>query len=138
MQVEVKQDSGVRFSIHARGHIVLSDQPTENGGADGGMTPPELLLGSLGSCAAYYAVQFLKLRGLTDEGVNVTVDAEKLKAPARMGNFRVRVTSPVPLSEEQRRGLERTVHQCMVQNTLLSAPQITLELTVPQVHTVGQ
>jgi organic hydroperoxide reductase OsmC/OhrA len=28
-----------------------SDQPVENGGHDEGMTPPELLLASLGSCA---------------------------------------------------------------------------------------
>jgi hypothetical protein len=30
-----------------------SDQPVENGGDDSAMTPPELFLASLGSCAAF-------------------------------------------------------------------------------------
>jgi len=33
------------------------------------MTPPELFLAGLGSCAAYYAVQFLKVQKLADPGM---------------------------------------------------------------------
>ena len=53
MEVRVSQVEGVKFGIQARGHHVTCDQPVENGGADSGMTPPELLLASLGSCAAF-------------------------------------------------------------------------------------
>jgi uncharacterized OsmC-like protein len=94
------------------------------------MTPPELLLASLGSCAAFYAVQYLKARNLDDCGVEVSVTAEKLKQPARIGNFRIKVSCPVPLSEEQEQGLMRSVHHCLVHNTLLNPPEIKIELTV--------
>jgi len=66
------------------------------------MTPPELLLASLGSCAAFYAVQYLKTRNLAETGVEVTVTAEKLKQPARVGNFRIHVVCP-SLSRKNRR-----------------------------------
>lgn len=58
---------------------------------DAGMTPPEFLLASLGACAAFYAVEYSRTRNLANGGVSVSVTAEKLKGPARVGNFRIRV-----------------------------------------------
>ena len=132
MELKVNQVDGVKFAIQARNHTIVSDQPMENGGEDAGMTPPELLLASLGSCAAFYAVQYLKTRKLAEEGVEVRVTAEKLKAPGRLGNFRIQVVSPVPLTEEQMDALTRSVHHCTIHNTLLSMPQIEIELSVPE------
>jgi len=129
IEVQVSQVSGVKFVVTARTHTVVCDQPQENGGDDTGMTPPEFLLASLGSCAAFYAAQYLKSRNLVETGVRVSVTAEKLKQPARLGNFTVQVTCPVALTEEQTEGLMRSVHHCLVHNTLLSPPEIRIELT---------
>ena len=129
MEVKISHLDHVKFSIQSRTHTILCDQPAENGGEDTGMTPPELLLASLGSCAAFYAAQYLKIHGLAESGVEVSVTAEKLKQPARLGNFKIRVASPVSLTEEQREGMMRAVHHCLVRNTLLSPPEIAIELT---------
>ncbi|MGO9305643.1 MAG: OsmC family protein [Candidatus Korobacteraceae bacterium] len=129
MEVKVAHLDQVKLSITARSHTIICDQPPENGGEDSGMTPPELLLASLGSCAAFYAVQYLKTRNLAQSGVEVSVTAEKLKQPARLGNFRIHVVSPVALTEEHREGLMRSVHHCLIHNTLLSPPEIAIELT---------
>jgi len=132
MEVKITHIDQVKFAIHSRSHSILCDQPAENGGTDSGMTPPELLLASLGSCAAFYAVQYLKTRNLANTGVEVTVTAEKLKQPARVGNFRVHVACPVSLTEEQTEGLMRSVHHCLVHNTLLTPPEIAIELTAKE------
>jgi len=131
MEVKVSQIEGVKFDIQARSHRITSDQPAENGGADCGMTPPELLLASLGSCAAFYAAEYLKTRNLSKSGVEVSVTAEKLLKPARVGNFRVLVTSPVALTAEQNEGMMRSVHHCLVHNTLMSPPEIDIEIAAP-------
>jgi len=128
MQVHVRQTEGVQFSIEARNHTVISDQPAENDGADTGMTPPELLLASLGSCAAFYAAQYLRARHLAEGGVEVSVTAEKLLQPARLGNFRIDVISPVALTEDQEQGMLRSVHKCLVHNTLLNPPEVEIAL----------
>jgi putative redox protein len=133
MEVKITHLDQVKFAIHSRSHSIICDQPTENGGEDSGMTPPELLLASLGSCAAFYAVQYLKTRNLEDSGVEVSVTADKLKQPARIGNFNVHVVCPVILTEEQTQGLMRSVHHCLVHNTLLSPPEITIELTTKEI-----
>jgi uncharacterized OsmC-like protein len=132
MEVKITHLDRVKFAIQSRSHTILCDQPADNGGKDSGMTPPELLLASLGSCAAFYAVQYLKTRCLAESGVEVTVTADKLKLPARLGNFRVHVVCPVPLTEEQTEGLMHSVHHCLVHNTLLTPPEIEIELAIAE------
>ena len=130
MEVKVSHLGQVRFNIQSRSHSIICDQPTENGGEDTAMTPPELMLASLGSCAAFYAVQYLKTRNLADSGVEVSVTAEKLKGPARLGNFKIHVDYPVALNQEQTEGLMRSVKHCLIHNTLLAAPEIDIELAL--------
>jgi uncharacterized OsmC-like protein len=128
MEVTIKHIDQIKFSIQSRSHTILCDQPADNGGEDSGMTPPELLLASLGSCAAFYAAQYLKSRKLAETGVEVSITADKLLQPARLGNFLIHVTCPVTLTADQTDGLMRSVHHCLIHNTLLSPPQIKIEL----------
>lgn len=130
MEIKVEQIDKFKFNVIARSHSLTCDQPAENGGEDSGMTPPELMLASLGTCAEFYAVQYLRTRKLADHGVTVTVTAEKLMQPARLGNFRIHVTCPTLLSPEQTEGLRRSVHHCLIHNTLLSVPSVEIELAV--------
>ena len=58
MNMEIEYAGGTKFTAKARSHIIVCDQPVESGGLDTGMTPPELLLASLGTCVAYYALQY--------------------------------------------------------------------------------
>jgi len=88
------------------------------------MTPPELLLASLGSCAAYYAADYLRRNKLAAEGTRVRIVAEKEKNPARVDNFRIEVDVPVGLSETHQEGVDDAVHRCLMHNTLLHPPKI--------------
>jgi uncharacterized OsmC-like protein len=128
MEVSVEHLGGVQFEIKARQHTIVCDQPSENGGYDEGMTPPELLLASLGSCAGFYAAMYLKKRKLSTEGTRVRVTAEKAKAPPRLEDFRIAVEVPTEFSDDHKRGIEEAVHQCLIHNTLLNPPKISLEV----------
>jgi len=128
MEVLVEHLGGVQFEIKARQHTVVSDQPAENGGFDEGMTPPEFFLASLGSCAGFYAAQYLRKNKLATEGTMVRVTADKAKDPARLDNFRIEVEVPADLSEKDREGVEQSVHDCLIHNTLLHPPKISLDV----------
>jgi len=128
MEVLVEHLGAVQFEIRARGHVIASDQPVEGGGFDEGMTPPELMLASLGSCAGYYAAQYLKKHKLATEGTRVRVTADKEKNPARLDNFRIEVEVPAELGKEHEAGVEEAVHHCLIHNTLLIPPKITLDV----------
>jgi putative redox protein len=124
MEVVVEHLGAVQFEIKARQHTFISDQPIDNGGDDEGMTPPELLLASLGSCAAFYAVDYLKRNSLLRVGVKVRVTADKVKAPFRLDNFKIEVEVPGEIEENHLRGLDDAVHRCLIHNTLQHPPKM--------------
>jgi|SRR5579864_5099980 len=131
MEVTVEHLGAVQFEVKARNHTILCDQPAENFGHDEGMTPPELLLASVGSCAGFYAAQYLRKHKLAMEGTRVRVTADKVKDPARVDNFRIEIETTVELTEQQRAGVEESVHHCLIKNTLLHPPKIAIQIKQP-------
>jgi uncharacterized OsmC-like protein len=127
--MNVEYGGGVKFLAKTGNHELVCDQPVENGGKDEGMTPPELLLASLGTCAGYYAVQYLNLRKLPSAGLTVAVSAEKAKAPARLASFAIEVHLPDAVSEQHVAGISRAVHNCLIHNTLLNTPEVHIAVS---------
>ena len=103
-----------------------------------GMTPPELLLASLGSCAAYYAGQYLRKQQLAKQGIRVRVTTDKVKDPSRLDNFRIEIDAPLALNAEQQTGLEESVRRCLIHNTLLHPSWIELAITAPHLGAVAE
>jgi len=133
MEVEILHLGDVKFEAVTRGHHVICDQPAANGGLDTGMTPPEFLLVSLGTCAGFYAAQYLKARSLPADGLRIRVSAEKTVQPARLGRFQIEVMAP-EMSQQHQAGILRAVKSCLIHNTLLNAPAIDIVLNAPAVR----
>ena len=128
--VEILHQGGVRFEAQARGHRVICDQPPENGGSDSGMTPPEFLLVSLGTCAGFYAAQYLKTRSLPPDGLKVRVTAEKTGKPVRLDQFQIEVTV-ADLDPHHMDGISRAVKSCLIHHTLLGASTVNVVVHQP-------
>ena len=131
MEVTVEYVGAVQFEVKARNHTIACDQPEENGGFDEGMTPPEFLLASLGTCAGYYAAEYLKTRQLPAVGMRIQVLAEKAKSPARLSSIKITVHLPTTLDNRSHEGVIRAIHSCLIHNTLLNPPRIALDIITP-------
>jgi putative redox protein len=131
MEAIIHYLDGVRFEVEAGRHRIICDQPVSNQGADEGMTPPDLLLASLGTCAGFYAVQYLKARNLPTTGLQVKVSAQKALQPARLAKFQIAVEAPELQEERHREGLLRAVKGCLIHHTLLQAPEIEIQILAP-------
>jgi putative redox protein len=128
MEVVARYLKNVAFEVSTRGHRVICDQPLVQDGGDAGMTPPEFLLGSLASCAGYYAAKYLQAHGLSAEGLSVRVFAEKAAAPARLSSFRVMISAPETADPKYQAGLLRAASHCLIHNTLVNPSQIHVSL----------
>ena len=135
MEVSAVYLGGSKFEVAARGHRVFCDQPVDNGGSDEGMSPPEFLLASLATCAAYYAAQYLKTRKLAAEDLTVRVNAEKSAQPARLASFQIEVTVPA-LDDHHQAGVLRAVKSCLIHNTLLGGPHIDIAVKTAELAQV--
>ena len=49
-RLKATHEGGSRFTVTCRLHAITVDQPVDNGGEDKGMTPPEIMGGSLARC----------------------------------------------------------------------------------------
>jgi putative redox protein len=123
-----------RFSVRIRGHVVMVDQPVEDGGDDMGPTPTELFVAGLAGCVGFYAERFLRRHGLTADGLRVACEFDMAEdRPARVSAIRLTVDVPALLTPQQRVALERVVEHCTVHNSIRQAPDVRIDLDVLEV-----
>ena len=136
MDIKVRCLSAKKFEMTTRGHKVLADQPVGNGGVDSAMTPPELFLSSLGACAAYYAAEYLRARGLPEEGLEIHVTGEKGDQPARIVSLQFEVVAP-GLNQRHRDGILRAVDACFLKHTLNKPPVMEVKVVAAESEPVS-
>jgi len=70
----VRTNGGYNTSIVSRHHTFYADSPVEDGGTDTAPTPEEMLLGSLGACAAITAKMYANRKGWPLVDVEIEMD----------------------------------------------------------------
>jgi putative redox protein len=93
--VEVAYLGGESYAVAARGHALLTDQPTTTGGEDTAMGPVELLVTSLSSCVIFCAGRYRARHGLNRDGLHVTAEfGLAADRPARVGKIQLKIRVP--------------------------------------------
>ena len=113
-----RRREGFTHEVEARTHTLVADEPTENGGADAGPRPSELLASALASCTAITVELYAERKGWELGAVEVAVAASG--APAEGTRFDVRVSIPERLDTEQLSRIETIASKCPVARTLTS------------------
>jgi putative redox protein len=127
MKVKVRCLGPNKSEIAARQHWLVTDQPLDPDATDAGMTPPELFLSALGGCAASYASEYLRVRALPDEGLEIRLSASKGDQPLRITHLRIEVVAP-GLTQRHRNGILRAVDAGLLKNTLNKPPVMEVKV----------
>lgn len=127
MEVRIRHAEGKQSEAYARFHRLVSDQPFADGGADYGMTPPELMLSALGCSVMHFAAEFLRSRYLALDNVEVRVTGTTAGQPLRLTEIGIEVDAP-GLNAMRREGLMRALHSSMLYQTLVNPPQVEIGL----------
>ena len=112
-----RNGGGFSHDLEIREHHMTADEPEDQGGADEGPSPQELLAASLASCTAVTIEMYAKRKGWEIGEVQVDVDYE----PAQKGSptkFTMAVRLPKELPEEQSERLMQIAAKCPVHRTL--------------------
>jgi len=124
--MRIEHRGGVKFSAQVRGHEIVSDLPGPRG-TDAGMTPPEWLLASLGSCVGVYVAEFCANHNVPYEGFAVEIDAQKTEDPSRFGAIQCKIHMPDGMPEKMRGAVLRAARLCFIHNTLCHSPQVDID-----------
>ena len=135
MKLSVSYHGGTRYDITSGSHRVITDQPADGGGADSGMTPVELFVGSLASCVGYFVGQFCARHDISRDGLKVEAEWTMAEGPHRVGQILLAIRLPHRVTPEQRERMLKVAHGCTVHQSLAHAALIAIDLN-PHGHAV--
>lgn len=129
MNLSATYRGGTKFHIQSGAHVVVSDQPRDEGGTDAGMSPVELFVGSLVSCVAYFVARYCERHKISCEGFVVDAEYTMVERPHRVGPVAIRIKLPVSVNPSERERLLRVAEACTVHQTLLKPPDVRIRLS---------
>lgn len=128
MKLSVAYQGGARYDILSDRHRIVTDQPVEDGGADAGMSPVELFVGSVASCVGYFVGQFCARHDISREGLKVDAEWTIAEAPHRVGQIQLAIRLPHRVTPELRERLLKVAHGCTVHQSIVVPAGIAIEL----------
>jgi putative redox protein len=118
MRARARRNGGnFKHDIDIRTHHLTADEPEENGGDDSAPSPQELLAASLASCTAITIEMYAKRKGwdIGDLAVDVNYEPAQRGSPTK---FKMTLSMPKELPEDQRERLMQIAAKCPVHRTL--------------------
>jgi len=112
--IEVGFPGGKKVDAHMRGFTVHTDLEKPQGGDDTALSPFELFFTSLAACAGYYALEFCISRGLSTQGLKVSLNTEKDESAKLYKDIKISLTLPLDFPEKYRGAIVRAVDLCTV------------------------
>ena len=128
MNLSVTFRGGAKFHIQSGAHVVVTDQPSEDGGTNAGMSPVELFVGSLVSCVAYFVARYCERHRIPCEGFVVDAEYHTVERPHRVGPIAIRIQMPNSLNPSERERLLRVAEGCTVHQTLRKPSNVDIQL----------
>jgi putative redox protein len=127
--IEVEHQAERSARVHIGSHVLVVDQPFDEGGWDLGPTPTELFVARLAACVEDYAARFLARLELEPEGLRVECQFELSEGrPARVSRVELKVVVPVDFPISRRDALLAVVRHCTVHNSIQQAPEVAIAM----------
>lgn len=120
---------GRRVDAFVGGHVVHTDQPRDNGGDDAAVSPFQLFLASMATCAGIFVQGFCAKRGLPTEGIRV-VERTEFDDEGVLVAVNLAIELPPSFPEKYRGAVLRAVEQCSVKRAIQAQPRFTVEAAV--------
>ncbi len=128
-EIDVDYESSFRYKITSLNYEIKVDFPKPDGAMDG-ITPPALLLASLGSCLAVYTEKYLSEAGIKFDKFSVNVKSDICKeSPRYLKVIDVAIgLKGADLDARRKNALAAFLRNCPVHNTLVHKPEVNIVL----------
>ena len=107
-----------------KGFKILTDVPSEPGGAVTAPSPVDLLLAALGNCTSYYVLHFCEQRELPLDEVSLSINVGRDEETRMITDIHVAIHVPAEFPEKYVEPMLRSASQCTVKKLMQSCPTI--------------
>lgn len=125
--MEITFEDGKVVTAHQHGHIIRTDQPLDNGGANSAPAPFDLYLASIGTCAGIYVKSFCDNRKIPTENIKITQETKFDKETGLPVNITINIKLPSDFPDKYRESVIAVADLCKVKKSIANPPlfQIT-------------
>lgn len=108
-------------------HIIITDQPLDNGGGNTAPAPFDLYLASIGTCAGIYVKSFCDRREIPTKDIRIIQSVEFDKLTRLPSHIKLDIKLPADFPEKYKDVLINAADLCAVKKSIKSPPlfQIT-------------
>lgn len=123
---------GKRVDAHYGGFTIRTDQSPKGGGEGSAPQPFDLFLASIATCAGIYVKGYCDARGLSTEGLGLTMHIEHDHERHRIGRLVLEIALPEGFPEKHKDAVIRAADLCAVKKHLAEPPAIEVRTTAAQ------
>ena len=130
MDMVISFPGGLRVEADGIGPTVRTDQPVFAGGDGSAPTPFALFLGSIGTCAGIYVLQFCRQRGIPTEGVRIVQHMDFDPQTRLLRHVELEIQVPPDFPERYHKAIIHASNVCAVKQMLADPPTVATTLSV--------
>ncbi len=121
-EIKVTLSGGLRVDAEYKGFMVKTDQPVSEGGEGTALSPFDLFLVSVATCAGYYVLAFCRERGIPTDKAGVVMRTEKGPESKMIDKIMIDLLLPPEFPEKYKNAVIKAVNSCTVKVHLLNPP----------------
>lgn len=134
MTIDISFEGGQKVAASfPDGLQLLTDQPGEDGSPGEALTPFACFLGSIGTCAGVYVLEFCNARKIPTEKVSLTQQIEfetDQQGKRRVSKVGLTINLPPEFPERYRKAIVKAAELCSVKKAIMHPPEFVVDFQV--------
>ena len=124
--ITVEFPGGKRVDARMGGVVIPTDQTLENGGEGIAPEPFQLFLASIATCAGIYALEFCRARGLSGDGMTLTMSCDWDEKKHAIETMHIDLKLPPGFPDQYKKAVVRAMDLCSVKKHIIHPPEFVV------------
>ena len=134
MNIEISFEGGKKVAATFPDQLkMMTDQSVNDGGEGGYPSPFACFLGSIGTCAGVYVLEFCNSRKIPTDNVSLSQKAEFAvddHGKRRLTNLVLTINLPPEFPERYRKAVVKAAELCSVKKAMLNPPEFIADFRI--------
>jgi ribosomal protein S12 methylthiotransferase accessory factor len=128
--MEIFFDGGKVVKAKLDDHLIITDQPVENGGSNTAPAPFDLYLASMGTCAGIYVKSFCDRRNIPTGGIKIIQSVEFDPVKRLPSKISLNIILNADFPEKYKNAVINAAELCAVKKSIADPPNFEIIATV--------
>lgn len=134
MKIDISFEGGQKVAANfPDGLQMLTDQPDQDGSPGSAPSPFACFLGSIGTCAGIYVLEFCNARNIPTEKVSLAQQIEfevDQQGKRRVSKVGLTINLPPEFPERYRKAIVKAAELCSVKKAIMNPPEFFVDYLV--------